>query len=53
LKDIHRQLQAKTPPNPLVYACPHEVAIYLLNAKREKLAEFERQFEVAIRVECA
>ncbi len=53
LKDIHRQLQAKTPPNPLVYACPREVAIYLLNAKREKLVEFERQFEVAIRVECA
>ncbi|MBU1247893.1 MAG: Rne/Rng family ribonuclease [Proteobacteria bacterium] len=44
LKTIFRLLRQSNCPNPLQYDCEEELAIYLLNHKREKLMEMERRF---------
>jgi len=43
LKAMHRQLRRDC-SKPLVYECGEELALYLLNNKRAKLAQFEANF---------
>jgi ribonuclease E len=50
LKEIYRLLRAGDTPSPLVYKTNQELADYLLNHKRQKIAEFEERFGAAIRV---
>lgn len=43
LKEMHRLLR-RDHSKPLIYECPRELALYLLNNKRTKLAQFEEEF---------
>ncbi len=44
-KEIYRLLRRKNCPSPLEYTVNPELAMYLLNYKRDKLARMEEQFE--------
>lgn len=51
IKEIYRLLRRPNCPQPFVYACTKELALYLLNHKREKLAELGRRFDNEVRVD--
>jgi len=48
LKEIYRLLRCEKCASPLEFKAPAELAFYLLNAKRSKLLEMEREFEKEI-----
>lgn len=45
IKNIQRQLRAPSVPNPFVWEASEELALYLLNHKRERLGELEAAFD--------
>ncbi len=51
LKTIFRLLRSPNCPNPLTYEGEEELALYLLNHKREKLMEMERRFDTRIDID--
>ncbi len=51
LKEIHRMLRQEGHLEPFRYQAPKELAFYLLNRKRRKLLELEKEFETDIVVE--
>lgn len=51
LKEIHRLLRQENHPVPLRYQAPGELAFYLLNRKRLKLMELEKEFETELHIE--
>ncbi len=51
LKTIFRLLRQPNCPNPLTYEGEEELALYLLNHKREKLMEMERRFDIRIDID--
>lgn len=51
LKTIYRSLRKPNCPNPLNYDCEEELALYLLNHKREKLIEMEKRFGTRIDID--
>ena len=51
IKEIYRLLRRPNCPDPLLYACNKELALYLLNHKREKLAELGKRFDTDVHVE--
>ena len=50
LKDVYRQLRRKDCPNPLVYECELELALYLLNNKRDIMEGIAQPFDNKIAV---
>ena len=51
LKTLFRLLRRKDAPNPFIFPCPQELALYMLNNKHEKLREMEQRFDTRIVVE--
>ena len=47
---MYRKLRAHKSADPLEYSAAPELAEYLLNSKREKLAALEERFGVPVRV---
>jgi ribonuclease E len=50
LKSIYRLLKKDGADGPLEYACEPELALYILNNKRGKLLEFEKEYEREINI---
>ncbi len=50
LKDIYRQLRCKDYQGELDYATDPELALYLLNHKRQSIAELEKQFDRVVTI---
>jgi ribonuclease E len=50
LKDILQKLTHSKPTGPLRYECNSELALYLLNHKRERLFEMEQKYDLRIEV---
>jgi ribonuclease E len=48
IKDVFRQIRRPGHQNPLPMPLDEELALYMLNHKREKLMELERRFETRI-----
>lgn len=53
IKNIFQKLQHGNAPNPLVYEAEEELALYLLNTKRNALADLERRFGIDIHIDFA
>lgn len=51
LKEIYRQLRKPGTPTPLVHEVEEELALYLLNNKRELIMEFENMFDNKVQIE--
>lgn len=51
LKEIFSMLRREKSPDPLVYSCEEELALYLLNNKREKLNEMGKRFDKAVHID--
>jgi len=52
LRDIQRQLSGQHTP-PLRYQAPSDLAFYMLNRKRHKLLELEKEYDTEIHIETA
>jgi ribonuclease E len=50
LKEIYFRLRRNGARGPVIYEAGEELALYLANRKREKLMEFEKQFQTEVRV---
>ena len=51
LREIQRQLGQDNHPRPLIYKTASDLAFYLLNRKRSKLLELEKDYETEIQIE--
>ncbi|WP_027178374.1 Rne/Rng family ribonuclease [Maridesulfovibrio bastinii] len=51
LKEIYRQLRRASCPDVFVYEAKKELAIYLLNNKRELIMDFEKMFKKSVQIE--
>lgn len=51
LKEVYRLLRKSNTPSPLVYEVEEELALYLLNNKRELIMEFEQMFDSKVQIE--
>jgi len=50
LKEIHRMLKKNGNKEPLEYICHPDVALYMLNNKRRRLMDFEKEFDREIKI---
>lgn len=53
LKELHRQLRTSNNNDLLVFECPIELALYLLNYKRQRLRDLENMFALKIEIQPA
>lgn len=51
IKDIYRMLRKPNCESPLVYDAEEELALYLLNHKRDAIHQYEKMFDTKINIE--
>ncbi|WP_421904134.1 Rne/Rng family ribonuclease [Maridesulfovibrio sp.] len=51
IKDIYRMLRKPNCESPLVYDAEEELALYLLNHKRDAITQYEKMFDTKINIE--